>query len=358
MAQQSQLFDKLDIENQIKENEKNIDYYITEYTIELLVQKLRKEELFIPEYQRKNIWEDTRKSKFIESVLIGLPIPLLFFWQNPETGKIEIIDGAQRMTTLNEFESNHLQLKDLERLDLMNGKKYSDLLDNRQLIFKNKSIRAVVLSNKTDEQARLDLFERINTGSKIAEPSEIRRGLLQGEFYSMIENLAHDRTFNELAPIGISKQKEGEREELITRFFAYGDGLEGYKQNVSGFLYQYTKKMNEKFSQTPSLRKDYEQRFHQIMQFFKEKYPIGFRKDGKGRVPRTRFEGMSVSVYLAEKEQPNILNQVTAQECNEIFNSDDFNKVVRSDGANSTNVLKVRLNFAKDKILGKHHAIN
>lgn len=344
--------DKL-IEEQIRENEKSIDYYITDYPIEVLVQKLDSGYIFIPEYQRKNIWELRRKSRFIESVLMGLPIPLLFFWQNQQTGKIEVVDGAQRMQTLQEFLHNQLTLTQLERLDLLNNKKYDDLLDNRKLIFKNKAIRAIVLSHKVDVETRIELFDRINTGSKIAEPAEIRRGLLQGPFYNLVENLSQNPLFNKLAPISEARQKEGEREELITRFFAYGDGLDGYKQNVSNFQFAYTKKMNKEFARNPYLAQEYQRRFERIMQFFADKYPSGFQH--RGRIPRARFEGMAISVYLAEKEYPGILNQVTTEECQAIFESDEFQKIVRADGANSTKQLKTRLNFAKNKLLERHY---
>lgn len=340
------------IENQIQANEESIEYYITDYPIDVLVQKLETEFIIIPDYQRKNIWESSRKSRFIESVLMGLPIPLLFFWQNQQTGKLEVVDGAQRMQTLREFLNNQLTLKDLKRLDLLNGKKYSDLMDNRKSILNNKSIRAIVLSHKTDAASRIELFDRINTGSKIANPAEIRRGLLQGKFYELVEKMAENPLFNQLANISEAKKKEGEREELITRFFAYGDGLEGYKSNVSDFQFFYTQKMNQRFEQEPYLIQKYQQRFERIMQFFAEKYPTGFHY--RGRVPRARFEGMAISVYLAEKERPNILNTITPDECQAIFESKEFQAIVRADGANSIKQLKARLYFAKDKLLESH----
>ena len=155
-AEEEQHDFELMIENQIKEHEKEIDYYVTDYPIETLVAKLDRQELFIPGYQRKNIWEKHRKSRFIESVLIGLPIPFLFFWQDPSTGNMEVVDGAQRLTALSEFIHGNLKLSDLEKLIYLNGQTYHQLLESRQKIFKNKPIRGVVLSNKTDKEARLD----------------------------------------------------------------------------------------------------------------------------------------------------------------------------------------------------------
>ena len=342
------------IEEQIKVHEKSIDFFITDFTIEILVRKLETGDYFIPPYQRKNIWEPHRKSKFIESILIGLPIPFLFFWQEPNTGNKEGGEGAQRLTSLKEFINNELKITKLEKLTEINDLTFADLLTSRQKIFLNKPIRGVVLSSKTDKEARLDLFERLNTGSKNASPAEVRRGLLQGPFYSMIEELSKDPTFNDLAKISKQMQDMAEREEFITRFFAYGEDLENYNADVRKFIFNYTDKMNQQFAENPKLQQRYEDRFHKIMGFFKDKYPIGFKKDGKGQSSRTRFEGMAISTLIAERQYPGILNLITVQDCIDVFDSKDFSDTTGSDGANANKKLSARLSFAKDKFVEKY----
>lgn len=85
-------------EVEIVEQSKRIEFYITEYSIELLANKMHKNEFFVPPYQREFTWEPERKSRFIESVVMGLPIPFLFFWEM-EDGRLEIVDGSQRLRT-------------------------------------------------------------------------------------------------------------------------------------------------------------------------------------------------------------------------------------------------------------------
>jgi hypothetical protein len=87
-------------EIQILEQTKRIDYYLTEYSIELLAEKMEKGEFEVPGYQREYTWEESRKWRFIESLLMNLPIPFLFFWENPQSGKLEIVDGVQRLSTI------------------------------------------------------------------------------------------------------------------------------------------------------------------------------------------------------------------------------------------------------------------
>src|SRR4051812_14007903 len=86
-------------EAEIVEQSKRIDFYITEYSVELLATKMRDNEFRVPPYQREFTWEDERKSRFIESVVMGLPIPFLFFWEMGD-GRLEIVDGSQRLRTI------------------------------------------------------------------------------------------------------------------------------------------------------------------------------------------------------------------------------------------------------------------
>lgn len=131
-------------EEQIVEQSKRIEFYLTEYSVELLASKMRNGDFEVPPYQREFTWEPERKSRFIESLLMGLPIPFLFFWESPETGKLEIVDGSQRLRTIEEFLFNGLALGDLEELSLLTGFRFEDFPESRQRKIKNRSIRGIV----------------------------------------------------------------------------------------------------------------------------------------------------------------------------------------------------------------------
>ena len=104
-------------EAQIVELSKRIEFYPTEYSMELLAAKMSKGEFVVPTYQRAYTWEEDRKSRFIESLLLGLPIPYLFFWEMPN-GKLEIVDGSQRLRSIEEFVLGDLRLGELDDLRL------------------------------------------------------------------------------------------------------------------------------------------------------------------------------------------------------------------------------------------------
>lgn len=337
-------------EAQIVELSKRVDFYITEYSIEILAKKVGDGEFVVPEYQRAFTWEDQRKTRFIESLLIGLPIPFLFFWEMPN-GKLEIVDGSQRLRTIHEFIYQGFRLGPMESLTRLEGFSYQDLPDSRRRKIGNRSVRGIVLNEHADEQTRFDMFERINTGSKIAEKAEVRRGALAGPFMALIIKLSSSPLFAELAPVPKRAEDKREREELVTRFFAYGDGLAGYRDRPSEFLFNYVKRMNGELVANPSLAAEYEQRFSQMLDFVDRAFAHGFRKTKTATsTPRARFEAISIGVLRALQENPNL-----APDKNKTSiwaNSKEFSDVTGSDGANAIARLQGRINFVKDNLLG------
>ncbi|MBL1261378.1 MAG: DUF262 domain-containing protein [Thiotrichaceae bacterium] len=113
-------------EKQIREYSRAVKFTVTEYSFEFLVQKLKMGRYYVPGYQRHLIWTPLTQSKFIESVFMALPIPFIFFWQN-EDGRLEIVDGSQRLRTIRDFMDDKIVLKGLESIPAANGLKYTDL---------------------------------------------------------------------------------------------------------------------------------------------------------------------------------------------------------------------------------------
>jgi Protein of unknown function DUF262 len=337
-------------EQQIFEQSKRIDYYLTEYSMELLATKMRDGEFEVPAYQREYTWEEARKWRFIESILMSLPIPFLFFWENPATGKLEIVDGSQRLRTIQEFIFGELTLGDLDKLPLVSGFAFKDLPESRQRKFKNRSIRGIVLNEHADEQARFDIFERINTGSKVANKAEVRRGALRGPFLDLVIELAKDARFIELTPVSDKQLKEREREELVTRFFAYGDGLDDYADEVSPFLFSYARKMNQVMTEKPAMVDHYRQRFAITVAFIRDAFPFGFRRSATGRAsPRARFESIAVGTYLALQAKPTLTPQ--PERVQTWIQAKAFSDAAGSDGANAIGRLQGRINYVRDHLL-------
>jgi len=214
---------------QIEVEQRTISYDIKEFTIELYVSKYLKNieqddnELYVPDYQREFVWDDKHQSRFIESLFLGLPLPFMFSAEIKETGRLEIVDGSQRIRTLSAFLNDELTLSHLEKLTEMNNCKYSDLPVNLQRNFRNNSIRMVVLSSKATEDVRNEMFDRINTSSVPLLPMETRRGIYKGKFTEFIAKLAKEDKFKKLCPMAKYMQNRREEEELILRLFAFSE---------------------------------------------------------------------------------------------------------------------------------------
>lgn len=338
-------------EKEIVERSRRIDFYMTEYTVELLADKMERIDFVIPDYQREYTWEPVRKSRFIESLIMGLPIPFLFFWEM-KTGKLEIVDGSQRLRTIHEYIKGDLKLSPLEELPSLSGTHFSDLPTSRQMKILNRSIRGIVLNEHADEQARFDMFERINTGSKVANTAEVRRGALRGPFQQLVIDLSKEELFGKLAPVSEKSKNERIPEELVTRFFAYGDGIDNYKENPAKFTFEYTKKMNFDFEEKPELLAQYRDRFLSTLSFVEKTFPDGFRKSSNANsTPRVRFEAIAIGSYLALKQCPDIA-EGNVPDVTGWINSEAFKEVTTSDAANVKSKLHGRIDFVVKALIG------
>jgi hypothetical protein len=237
-------------------------------------------------------------------------------------------------------------------LTALSGFKYSDLPESRRRKINNRSIRGIVLNEHADEQARFDMFERINTGSKIANKAEVRRGALAGPFMNLIVELAVTARFTALAPVSKKELDEREREELVARFFAYSDGLDGYRDRPSEFIFNYIKRMNSCAATEADLLARYRARFSDAIDFIGRVFPYGFRRTETGRAtPRARFEAIAVGSRLALDERPALADEPVANVAHWLT-SNDFIRVTGSDGANAIARLRERTGFVRDRLLG------
>jgi len=333
--------------NQVKEKSTLYDYRTKDYPFEVICTKYGDEDnlkatLYVPKYQREFVWKPDRQSKFIESVILGVPLTP-FLVSEDEDSRLEIIDGSQRIRTLIAFFENKLRLRKLEKLTEINKAKFNDLPIKTQNYIKNRDFRVIVVDN-AEIGIRQDIFERINTTSEKLTDAEIRKGSYSGHFYDLVLELKNNTDFVSICPISKDKEKRGEYDELALRFFAYIDKYLEFKHDVAIFLNDYLDEMNE-----IDFDKDYYQNaFNSMVEFIKNYYPIGFRKEPNSKsTPRVRFEAIAVGTYLALKENPELKNPDL-----EWLHSDGFKIQTTSDASNNPDRLKKRIEFVRDGLLG------
>jgi hypothetical protein len=329
-------------EVEIKAKQREVKYDLRDFTIDYIVREFREGLFFVPDYQREFVWDLRRQCRFIESVLLGLPIPMMFV-ADLDDGRLEVVDGAQRMRTLESYTNGDLRLNHLDRLPRLNGSTFSNLPESQRRKFGTKALRVVVLEDSTTAETRQEIFDRINTSPMRARPAEIRRGAQAGPFADFLTRCAREPLFRELCPISDMLIARREDEELVLRFFAYSDNYKLFKHDVEKFLTEFFKEHQQDFDEKLLIKE-----FHGMLKFVNLYFPHGFAKtSGSTTTPRVRFEAISVGVNLALREQPNLHPPpVTLW-----LDSEEFKKHITTHASNSGPRLRGRIEFVRDHLL-------
>jgi uncharacterized protein with ParB-like and HNH nuclease domain len=258
------------IDDETEEFRYSITSYGVDYTVDRLVDRLEKGNIVIPEFQRQYVWNIKEASRFIESLILGLPVPGVFFAQNKETGQMLVIDGQQRLISLKKFYAGKFngqvfKLKDVQS-DL-EGKTYEGLKSSDKAILDDSVIHATVI--KQDDPADDDssiymIFERLNTGGQKLSSQEIRACIYHGSFNQTLSTLSNDKNWR---AIYRAVNKRLKSEELILRFFALRDGWEKYTKGIKTFLNQYMEQ-NRNVNDVQSA--EYSRVFSRSIQFVNE----------------------------------------------------------------------------------------
>lgn len=242
------------LDGQLADERRSVSFDSYDITVKQLVGMVVDAEIEIaPEYQRSFVWDTERQSELIESVFLGIPVPSLFMATNSDS-TWEVVDGLQRLTSLVNFiypnsslpnsSFTRLRIQGLSKLTSLNGLAYSELPQVNRLFFSNRPIKITVLNDLSDRKVRFDLFERLNTGGILLEEQEIRACVYHGPFSDFIRELAADERLNYLI-LGRKSGKSTHREELVLKFFAYGEARSNFSHSVKDFLNNYMERRQE-----------------------------------------------------------------------------------------------------------------
>lgn len=171
-----------------------------------------------PDYQRNYLWDNKKSSLLIESILLNVPIPVIYLSEN-EDSSWDVIDGLQRLTSIKRFYNDEFTLRGLEILDELDGHKYSNLPPKARRIIDNGMIRVVVLLNETHPEIKYDIFMRLNRGSVKLNEQELRNCLYRGSFTNKLKEIRNNRLFQELLNISEPHKRYVDM-EIILRFLA------------------------------------------------------------------------------------------------------------------------------------------
>lgn len=330
----------------IKKMRKNVKYDTKEFTLEHLVSKFNREieenrqtEIFIPFYQRKFVWKDDRQSKFIESILLGLPIPQMYFAEVDE-GVLEVIDGSQRIRTIDRFLRNNLKLKGLERLKGLNGLTFNDFSSSRKRKINNVSMRAVVVTDieKDTMSIRHEIFERLNTGGEMLKQMEVKKGAKEGKFIQFIyTRCAENSNFIELSAFNRQDELRAYKEEFLVKYFAFVENMK-FDDYLNDYLDKFIDEKNTLFKNDEEEDKYFEQ-FKKMLTFVKDNHLIKDITINR----KNRLLAIYVGTSIALNEEPNIENREI-----DIFTAEFINNAK----SNGFEKLKENVELVKNTILG------
>jgi len=226
-----EVLDETDADTAVAVEQYAISSFGIDFDVEGLVRRLRKGDVYVPPFQRNFIWSQRESSQFIESLLLGLPVPGVFLAKDRESQKLMIIDGQQRLKSLQYFYDGFFKpdpkQKKQQVFDLIQvqpqfkGLTYDTLDEEDQRRLDNAVIHATIVKQESpDEQEDSSLyyvFGRLNSGGRKVTAQEIRSAIYNGELMELVETLNANPTWRKLFG------KESERlkdQELILRFFA------------------------------------------------------------------------------------------------------------------------------------------
>lgn len=209
---------------------KNAVVMNADWTIETIDSQINKGNIDLqPGFQRRAAWDDTRKSRLIESIIVGMPVPNIVLAENKDhRGRFLVIDGKQRLLAINEFIKGTYALRGLDIRADLNGKSFQTLPPEDREFLENSTLRSTLIKNWTDENFLYTIFFRLNSGSLPLSPQELRKALIGGNLLEAIESyLTNSTAFK--AVFGDALDKRMRDSELVLRFIAYDRSLNKYR---------------------------------------------------------------------------------------------------------------------------------
>jgi hypothetical protein len=217
---------------------------------ELLRRESRGQLVLAPDFQRKDVWDRKRQSELIESILMGIPIPLIYLFED-ENGTRQIIDGKQRISALKRYINNEFALTELSMLPKLRGKYFSSIPPLLQAKLEDCQLHSYVIQPPTPEYVKFNIFERVNRSGMNLNKQEMRHALYQGQATRLIERLAESTAFKLSTGDGVKDDRMRDR-YLVLRFVAFYLMIGGmlpeieFRSDIDAFLASVMKFVNTK----------------------------------------------------------------------------------------------------------------
>ncbi len=329
-------------------------------TIYELFRRFTKKEIDMsPFYQRKPMWLKPKQSKLIESILLDVPIQVIYLAEL-ESNKnnnycYEVVDGQQRLTAFFEFLGNKFKLEKLTVLNSLNGKYFSDLEPKFQRAIEDYLLTVYIIKKESEKEAKFDIFERINIGSTNLNAQEIRNCVYargeSAEGLKLLAELALNKDFADMVNKKIL-EKRMKDEELILRFLSYYiKGINNYTGSMTRFLNDTLDNYSAYKQNLARVKEDFSRAMKYIIDFFgKEAFIINHKST---QINFALFDVLSV--YFAKKDKIFLDKNKVAiiSTYNELINNNSEYRISLTANSSTKNNTYTRFNVWKKHILEK-----
>jgi len=336
----------------------------------------KEEELIIdPEYQRLFRWSEASQSRFIESLILEMPVPPIFVIERSE-GVYELIDGLQRVSSYLHFRGQHplrrnsdetlqfLKLTDCDIVPELNGYGYEDLPKALEIRLKRNFIRVEILRKESDQRLRYYMFKRLNTGGEYLSQQEIRNctiKLLDDTFNKFLIECSNNEDFKEcIENFPEEKLEQKQDQELVLRFFTFKNHREKYVHDVKDFMTEYMESVSD--PEKTDVTFDYDKERVN----FKKTFKVLKETLGTNTFSGTNSKGTLVSKFLSYHyeaftlgiqpylDQIDPVDTIVLEKLTEAFmaikSDPEFRRITTGGGKNYSKPLNDRINFVEIKV--------
>lgn len=316
----------------------------------------REEIIIDPDFQRLYRWNNYQKTRFVESIIIGIPVPPIFVAEDAH-GNWEVVDGLQRLSTIFSFfgilrdeTKNNWVLEDGELIPSLEGYTWNSLPTKIQLNIKRAYCRVEIIKWNSEYDLRFELFNRLNTGGSPLTNQEIRNSLYRKfskKFNDFLKELASYENFIKSVDISQEKIQQLYLEELVLRFLSLYE-VKHITKSIALHMTDFMKKSVQEDDFNYAKYRDVFHRTFDVLGRFGKSVFHSKNHEFSTAIYDTTSIGVARNIHLYIGIKPNDLQK----KINEIRKDEIYQKMTRSGGNNSVQRVQKRLEFA-NKIFSK-----
>ncbi len=319
---------------------------------DILIGIQKRDVVLDPDYQRNYVWTNEKASRLIESILLNIPIPVIYASEDEDL-KWNIVDGLQRLYSLKRFKDGEFKLKGLETLENLNGFKFDQLEYSIQQKLLRGELRIVVLQNESDANIQYDIFMRLNSGAVKLNEQELRNCLYRGRLNNTIKQIVTNNA--EIKQIFSSgKIDRMAVNELILRYAALSEAYDKTNLVMKNYDGRFKNLLNNfmKQHQNPSddFLVNFENKFNnQIKKAFEVFGKSAFKLDNSTRINAPLYDCIMISFEEYQIEELTLKKEkIITMTANIIQNAEFEKKIAKA--TNNTESVNYRIKTYYEKL--------